>query len=217
MRSPAPLVTISHYSIPAGMLGRGTHTLSTACRRRRPASAPLPLTTAPEARHWASQTLFEEGGEMARSKVFISYSHRDDRWRQRLTPHLGVLARQGLIDVWDDRKIGAGAEWREEIHQHMLSARVAVLLVSAWFLDSSFVLEKEIPVLFQRHEQDGMRIYPLLIRACPYKEVPWLEKMQLRPRDAKPLASFRGSKVDEVLAEVASEIADIVRQSLAVH
>jgi hypothetical protein len=28
MRSPSLLVTISYYSIPAGMLGRGPHTLS---------------------------------------------------------------------------------------------------------------------------------------------------------------------------------------------
>ena len=30
MRSPSLLVTISYYSIPAGMLGRGPHTLSRA-------------------------------------------------------------------------------------------------------------------------------------------------------------------------------------------
>jgi hypothetical protein len=31
MRSPSLLVIISYYSIPAGMLGRGPHTLSIAC------------------------------------------------------------------------------------------------------------------------------------------------------------------------------------------
>jgi hypothetical protein len=33
LRSPALLVTVFYYSIPAGMLGRGPHTLSTACKR----------------------------------------------------------------------------------------------------------------------------------------------------------------------------------------
>src|SRR5215813_2021425 len=41
LRSPSLLVTISYYSIPAGMLGRGPHTLSTQWSRLPPASASL--------------------------------------------------------------------------------------------------------------------------------------------------------------------------------
>src|SRR5262245_35261500 len=48
MPSLSLLVTIFYYSIPAGMLGRGPHTLSTACSRLPPASAALPLPAAGE-------------------------------------------------------------------------------------------------------------------------------------------------------------------------
>jgi hypothetical protein len=41
MRSPSLLVTISYYSIPAGMLGRGPHTLSTQWSGRPTAQARL--------------------------------------------------------------------------------------------------------------------------------------------------------------------------------
>jgi hypothetical protein len=33
--------------------------------------------------------------------VFISYSHTDKAWKDRLVTHLGVLQREGLIDPWD--------------------------------------------------------------------------------------------------------------------
>jgi hypothetical protein len=150
---------------------------------------------------------------MARTKVFISYAREDDRWRKQLVSHLGVLAREGLIDVWDDRKIEAGANWFDRLHQEMLHARVAVLLISASFLTSDFIRDQEVPKLFDAHEANGMRIYPLLIRSCPWQEVPWLARMQLRPPDEKPVSRRRGDQRDEVFAEIAREIAGIAREN----
>src|SRR5262249_54876297 len=148
---------------------------------------------------------------MARTKIFISYSHEDERWRRRVVEQLGVLASEGLIDLWDDRKIGVGEDWFAQIHEQMLNARIAVLLISSAFLTSKFIRETEVPSLFERHEQDGMTIYPLLMKPCPWQEVAWLAKMQLRPTGTKPIASYRGIRVDEVLAEVAREIASLTR------
>ena len=47
--------------------------------------------------------------------VFISYSHKDEAWKDRLVTHLGVLQRAGLLDTWDDHQIGTWANWHEEI------------------------------------------------------------------------------------------------------
>ena len=40
-------------------------------------------------------------------KIFISYSHMDEEWKDKLRPHLKVLEQLGEIVIWDDRKIGA--------------------------------------------------------------------------------------------------------------
>lgn len=77
---------------------------------------------------------------MKSPSVFISYSHKDEAWKDRLVTHLGVLQSQGLLDLWDDRRIGAGQDWHQEIEQAMAAASVAVLLVSADFLTSQFIL-----------------------------------------------------------------------------
>ena len=52
---------------------------------------------------------------MTNPTVFISYSHKDEEWKDRLRPHIMALERAGRIVVWDDRKIGAGEQWYDEI------------------------------------------------------------------------------------------------------
>src|SRR5688572_3909347 len=111
---------------------------------------------------------------MARTKVFVSYSHKDDSWRKQVVEHLAVLAEEGLIELCDDRKIEAGEDWFKDIHEQMLRARIAVLLISSSFLASRFIRDEEVPKLFARHEQDGMKLYPLLVKPCPWQVVKWL-------------------------------------------
>jgi hypothetical protein len=54
-------------------------------------------------------------------KVFISYSHKDKRHWEQLVTHLSLLKREGLLDVWHDRKITGGEEWAEEIDNRLFS------------------------------------------------------------------------------------------------
>ena len=107
-----------------------------------------------------------EGGAMTLPTVFISYSHKDEDWKDRLVTHLGVLQREALLDLWDDRRIGAGEDWYLEIQNAMNAASVAVLMVSANFLTSNFILQEEVPRLLERRDGEGMRIFPVIIRPC---------------------------------------------------
>lgn len=150
---------------------------------------------------------------MARTQLFISYAHEDNRLRLRVVSHLGVLARARLIDIWDDRKLEAGDDWLAQIDDAMSHARIALLLISAPFLTSHFIQKKEIPRLFKRHEADGMTIYPLLIRSCSWEQVRWLRRMQIRPDNARPVSDFKGNKIDAVLTEVAREIAKMAKRA----
>ena len=52
---------------------------------------------------------------MERSRIFISYSHQDRSWLERLTEQLAVLQRRGLVDIWSDELIAVGDAWEPAI------------------------------------------------------------------------------------------------------
>jgi predicted nucleotide-binding protein len=71
---------------------------------------------------------------MARTKAFLSYSHQDGAWRDRLMTHLAILERRELIHVWADTRINVGETWQTEIENALRESRVAILLISPAFL-----------------------------------------------------------------------------------
>jgi tetratricopeptide (TPR) repeat protein len=120
--------------------------------------------------------------------VFISYSHKDEIWKDRLRPHLGVLEKAGRLTVWDDRGIDGGATWYDEIKRVMEDAEVAVCLISADYLNSDFCVKEEIPYLLERRKDEGMLLLPVLIRPCLWTSLDWLKALQMLPRDGKSVA-----------------------------
>ena len=156
--------------------------------------------------HAAAAGCRTKGRGVSSPTVFISYSHRDEDWKARVCAQLGVLVQQGLVDTWDDRRIAVGDEWRPEIEAAMASAKAAVLLVSADFLTSDFILKSEVPTLLEQRDQEGLRIIPLIVRPCAWQTVPWLARLQCRPRDGRPLSAGDDNEIDQDLADLALEI-----------
>ena len=48
-------------------------------------------------------------------KVFMSYSHEDEKMKTELDKALIMLKRSEKIDLWQDRELLAGQEWDKEI------------------------------------------------------------------------------------------------------
>jgi hypothetical protein len=63
--------------------------------------------------------------EKNRPVVFISYSHADASWKDRLITHLGSLERQALLTVCEDGKIAGGDDWQVDITAAMDAASLA--------------------------------------------------------------------------------------------
>ncbi|UCE99251.1 MAG: TIR domain-containing protein [Planctomycetota bacterium] len=142
-------------------------------------------------------------------KVFISYSHKDEDWKERLVTHLGVMQKQGLLDIWDDRRICGGDDWCEQINEALESASIAILLISANFLTSDFILNEEVPQLLERRQEEGVCVIPLIVKPCAWKKVKWLRQMQARPKDGRALSGGTEHQIDADLAALAEEVEEI--------
>jgi hypothetical protein len=144
--------------------------------------------------------------------VFVSYSHKDEEEKEKLLSHLGVLRGAGLIDPWSDDQTGGGNDWETDIYAAIKGAQLAILLITSNFLNSEFILGKEVPALLQRRKSEGVTVFPLIARACAWKQIEWLVRMNVRPKNGRPVWSDSGSHIDDDLAKIAEEIALIVKR-----
>jgi len=149
-------------------------------------------------------------------KLFYSYSHKDERFREQLETHLSLLRRQELIEEWHDRMIGPGDEWETEIDDHLLKADVVLLLVSPDFLASDYCYEKEMASALARHERGEARVMPIILRPVDWHSPPSpLGQLQALPTDGKPVVNFR--KRDSAWLDVTNGIRRVVAELLREH
>lgn len=107
---------------------------------------------------------------MAEGSIFVSLSHRDERWLHELQNHLGPYLRNRSLAVWDDTEIAPGTKWKDEIEQVLNAATVAILLVSPNYLASDFIANEELAPLLQAAETRGLPIGWIAVSTSAYKE-----------------------------------------------
>jgi hypothetical protein len=150
----------------------------------------------------------EKESIMKTLKVFISYAHKDEAFKDDLVVMLASMQRRGIIDAWQDRRIEAGDEWYQAIQEAMNECDLALLLVSKNFLASRFIQDEEVPSLLQRRKDEGMRVIPIIISPCMWDSEPVLKDLQALPQDGKAVITFpedTGER-DQVWKEIAQEI-----------
>ena len=144
------------------------------------------------------------------SKIFISYSHKDEDWKDRLHTQLAVLELEGYLSTWDDRKIKPGKDWLPEIKSALNQADVAIMLISADFLTSEFIRTKEIPTLLERREREGVWVIPLIVRPCRWQNIEWLKAILGGYKDNVALSGLSEHQQEEALSDLAGKIHDIL-------
>jgi len=106
-------------------------------------------------------------------ELFVSYSHSDVVWLERLRPLLKFDHCRDKAYVWDDRKMKAGDRWDKEIRKALERMDVFVGLVSYEFLASDYVRTVELKRAFAREKKEEIEIVPIVLyktnlaRECP--------------------------------------------------
>jgi|GEM_PF-2337804 len=145
-------------------------------------------------------------------RIFVSYSHCDAQWKERLVKHLSVLESEGAYDIWDDKKIDVGTEWLPEIEEALDNAHVAILMLSADFLVSPFIRGKEIPRILDRREKEGLIVIPVFVSPCAWQKIPGLSRIQGYPTDGRTLAEATPPEADKILVALTDEIDKIIKK-----
>jgi formylglycine-generating enzyme required for sulfatase activity len=140
-----------------------------------------------------------------RDQLFISYSHVDREWVERLQKMIRPLVRSHGLRLWDDSQIQPGDKWREEIETALAAAKVALLLVSMDFLASEFVTNSELPQLLTAAEEDGLRILWVPLRPSLVRRTP-ISAYQALGDPGRPLARMDPVEQEEALVEIALAI-----------
>lgn len=146
-----------------------------------------------------------DAGSTPNDGVFISYSHKDERWLEKLQTMMSPLIRKNAVPVWWDGKIKPSQKWRDEIDKALSSASVGVLLVSPNFLASDFINQKELPYLLDAADNKGVKLIWVLLQHCLYSETP-IGDYQAAHDVSKPLNGLRGANLDAMLVDICREI-----------
>ena len=108
-------------------------------------------------------------------KAFVSYSHKDSEYLKEMHSALAPLIRLQKLQLWDDRDIDAGDEWREVLFQRLDEADIVLCLVSSDFVASDFCYQKEFGAALEAHRRGEKTIVPVMLRKTDWQDLPIAE------------------------------------------
>lgn len=150
------------------------------------------------------EAIFKVGrGTKPKPRVFISYSHTDERHLKTLNLRLTILKNQGLLKKpWDDRRIQAGMDWDRKIQEEIAQADVVIFLTSNAALASDYINKDELRPALERHVKQEATVVFIILERCDWKDTfakcPPLKKLKdpskrvpkVLPENGKPIDSF---------------------------
>jgi tetratricopeptide (TPR) repeat protein len=122
-------------------------------------------------------------------RVFLSYSHHDEALCERFLVYLRQLQRHGLIQPWHDRRITPGQDWAGAIDDHIESADLIILLVSADFIASDYINDVEMKHALERSQSGEARLVPVILKPCEWQTSPFARPQAL-PKDGRPVVHW---------------------------
>lgn len=124
-------------------------------------------------------------------KFFISYSHADMRYKNKLLVNLKSLELTHNIDVWHDGKITVGDTIDSNVLINLEESDIVLLLISPNFLASYYCITVELEKALERHKEGKSIVIPVILSDCIIDQsTPFYGLMRV-PEDGKPIQKFK--------------------------
>jgi tetratricopeptide (TPR) repeat protein len=141
-------------------------------------------------------------------RIFSSYSSSDEVALETLERHLNPMVQEGLVQVWDSRKVLPGEDRKVAVATQLDAAQVVVLLVSSDFVADPGCQEEMARALV-RVASHATTVVPVLVRSVDWSQLP-IGKYKPLPTDRRPIDLW--SSADEAWANVAAGLREIVEK-----
>lgn len=136
-----------------------------------------------------SATMEQDAAGTVGMTAFVSYSHKDESYRQRLETSLAQLRRDKLISTWYDREILPGGTWDREINENLNSADIILLLVSPDFLASEYINSHELSRAMERRQSGSAIVVPIFLGPSDLEDSS-LKALQALPSEGRPVSKW---------------------------
>lgn len=144
-------------------------------------------------------------------KLFISYAHKDESYKDKLVTFFASLKRKGYVSAWDDRQIPVGGEWDQHIKSELNDADVILLLVSMDFINSDYCFDVEVKRAIERHNDpnDNARVVPVIVRPSDWMDTEFAA-LQALPKGAKPISKW--DNLDDAYLDIVTQLKKMIKE-----
>lgn len=140
-------------------------------------------------------------------EVFCCSAHEDQEMLVILTKYLSPLQKLGQIAIWSVIDLNPFVGWDKELHQHLESAGLILLLISPDFLASDYCYDVLMKRAMERHKQGSAVVLPLLLRPTYWKNMPFAQ-LRMLPNNGLPLSKWPDQ--DDAFLDILQEIEKVI-------
>lgn len=122
-------------------------------------------------------------------KIFISYSHKNIKYKEKLLTSLEALRQSYEIEAWHDGMIDAGGNIDENIKCALNTSDLILLLITDNYLASYYCMKKELSEAIEREKNNECKVIPVMFQETVLSDTLSFFGHNRVPEDGKPIAT----------------------------
>ncbi len=140
--------------------------------------------------------------------LFISYSHKDEAYKDKLLTFLEPLKSNGMLAYWEASQLLIGSTYTQEIISQVNRAKLFLLLVSSDSIASEYIKDIELKRAFARYGEGEAIIIPVILKPCAWQKLP-IQQFHAVPIGGKAVTLWENE--DEAFLTIVEQIEKLVQ------